>query len=96
MILKEVKMPGNPSPIRRAVTLTARMSAPGLVAGGGVLSGHSYAGIALAACIVVGQLALLGLPVVAAALIAIRKQDATADDTVKLIGALTRLIEKLR
>lgn len=56
--------------------------------------GPATAGLAVAAAIVAGQLAVLGAPVVAASLIALFRKD--TKDAVKRIGALTDLIDKLR
>jgi hypothetical protein len=76
--------------IRRALPAVGA----GAVAGGGAWAGHPAAGLAVAAAIVAGQLAVLGAPVVAASLIALFRKD--TKDAVKRIGALTDLIDKLR
>jgi len=91
-------MPKNSSqtPGARAVLVARTLPAvgAGAAAGGGALAGHPTAGVAIAVAIVVGQLVVLGAPVLAASLIALFRKD--AKDAVKRIGALTELIDKLR
>jgi hypothetical protein len=85
------------SPTRHGTKIAARVLpavGAGSVAGGSALAGHAGAGAVAAAAIIAGQLAIVGMPVLAASLIALFKKNGT--DAVRRIGALTDLIDKLR
>ena len=88
-------MPKKSSPRRRANGLAAWTAPAGMLAGG-ALTGHTGAAVALVTLVIVSRLLLAGLLVRASTQLATREHDANRTDaTVKLIGALAKLIERL-